>query len=433
MTQSNHEELPDETSAVTNFFRYVIPSIVSLLAISTASVVDGFFVGNFLGADALASVNLLMPYFALLFGIALMLAVGGSVKAGIYIGKKDFSSASSLFSQILLVVVALNIVIVPISLIFSDYLFKSLGAAPELYGLMQDYFGILCFAMVVQLACLVIYYFIRADNHPVLGMRALMLGAFVNIVLDALFIYGLDWGIQGAALATLIAQSVQLAYILSYFKLKNANLKLMWPKLDRSELGFSAFNGFSEFVNEISIGIVILVFHYLIYISLMVYYGIVDAMHVLLSRNFGAGRLDRVVVYMRLATASIAVLSVSLVVILHLFQSQIVGLFLDSEAGQARELAESFVDIVWPIFLFNGFNVLICAYLTSAEQAMHSTIIALLRSLLLPIVFVLALSFVLPGIGFIYAVPVAEAMTFLCALAFFIWFRPSVLNGRIAA
>ena len=77
---------PEKGAVVLTFFRFVIPSALSLLAISTASVVDGFFVGNYLGADALASVNLLMPYFALLFGIALMFAVGGSVKASIYIG-----------------------------------------------------------------------------------------------------------------------------------------------------------------------------------------------------------------------------------------------------------------------------------------------------------------------------------------------------------
>lgn len=446
MSKKLTDTFPDSGPVVATFFRFVIPSTLSLLAISTASVVDGFFVGNYLGAEALAAVNLLMPYFALLFGIALMFAVGGSVKASIYIGEKKYALASSLFSQIFFVVLAIAVLAVPLSLIFSEYLFAALGASPSLYPLMQSYFEVFCFVTIVQLTCLVMYYFIRADNKPELGMRALMLGAFINIALDALFIGKLGWGIEGAAWATLIAQVIQLFYISSYFFSGRNNLKLSWPIFNVKELSFSAFNGFSEFINEFSIGLVILVFHwvisrqsgvegiaafsvvnYLIYISLMVYYGIVDAMHVLLGHNFGAQRIDRVKAFMRIATISIATLSIMLVVILFIFEGQIVGFFLEDDAGEAQTLAQNYLHIIWPIFLFNGFNVLICAYLTSAEQALHSSIIAMLRSLILPIGFVLFLSLTLPDIGFLYAVPVAEALAFICALIFFVNYRPALL------
>lgn len=450
MSKNLIDTSPDTGPVVATFLRFVIPSTLSLLAISTASVVDGFFVGNYLGAKALAAVNLLMPYFALLFGIALMFAVGGSVKVSIYIGEKKYTSASSLFSQIFFVVLAIAVLAVPLSLIFSEYLFAALGASPSLYPLMQSYFEVFCFVTIVQLTCLVMYYFIRADNKPELGMRALMLGAFVNIILDALFIGNLGWGIEGAAWATLIAQVFQLFYISSYFFSGRNNLKLSWPIFKVKELGFSAFNGFSEFINEFSIGLVVLVFHwvisrqsgvegiaafsvvnYLIYISLMVYYGIIDAMHVLLGHNFGAQRIDRVKAFMRIAAMSIATLSIMLVVILHAFEGPIIGFFLEDDAEQAQQLAQNFLHIIWPIFLFNGFNVLICAYLTSAELALHSSIVAMLRSLILPIGFVLLLHMMFPEIDFLYAVPVAEALAFIFALIFFITYRPALLVKKI--
>ena len=446
MSKKSINTSADSGPVVATFFRFVIPSTLSLLAISTASVVDGFFVGNYLGAGALAAVNLLMPYFALLFGVALMFAVGGSVKASIYIGEKRYASASSLFSQVFFVVLALVVLAVPVSLIFSEYLFAALGAASSLYPLMHSYFEVFCFVMIVQLTCLVMYYFIRADNRPELGMRALMLGAFINVALDALFIGQLGWGIEGAAWATLIGQTIQLIYISSYFFSGRNNLKLSLPVFKIKELGFSAFNGFSEFINEFSIGLVILVFHwvisrqsgiegiaafsvvnYLIYISLMVYYGIIDAMHVLLGQNFGAQRLDRVKAFMRIAAVSIATLSIVLMVMLHVFEGPIIKFFLEDDAVQAQQLAQNFLHIIWPIFLFNGFNVLICAYLTSAEQAIHSSIVAMLRSLILPIGFVLLLSLILPGIGFLYAVPAAEALAFVFALIFFVNYRPAIL------
>ena len=169
------------------------------------------------------------------------------------------------------------------------------------------------------------------------------------------------------------------------------------------------------------------VVNYLIYISLMVYYGIIDAMHVLLGQNFGAQRLDRVKAFMRIAALSIAILSIVLVVILHVFEGPIIAFFLEDDAKKAQQLAQNFLHVIWPIFLFNGFNVLICAYLTSAEQAMHSSIIAMLRSLILPIGFALLLSIMLPDIGFLYAVPVAEALAFVFAFIFYINYRPALL------
>lgn len=445
------------------FFRYVIPSVLSLLAISTASVIDGFFVGNYLGADALAAVNVLMPYFSLLFGIALMLAVGGSVKAGIYIGQSEYEKASSIFSLTLLVVLALTIALIPVCLIFSDAIFTAMGASPDIFPLMSDYFDILVFAMVIQLTTLVLYYFVRADDFPDLGMQALLTGAFTNIVLDALFIYVFEWGIGGAAWATLLAQVVQMLVILRYFLLEKSSaeigtekspkrhLSLIKPKSSFAEIRGACFNGFSEFINEISVGLVILVLHwiinrqsgtegiaafsvinYLIFISLMVYYGIVDAMHGLLSQNFGAGQRLRISKFMALAGSSIALLSVLLVAVLHLFQAEIIEFFLDDEALSAKALAADFVLLIWPLFLFNGFNVLVCAYLTSAEKALHSSALALSRSLVLPIALAIVITMIYGGNYFIYALPLAEVITFVFAVFCLYYYRPKRLMETVS-
>jgi putative MATE family efflux protein len=444
-----HDDLaPTQGALLHTFFRYIIPSTLSLLAISTASVVDGFFMGHFIGSEALAAVNLLIPYFALLFGIALMLAVGGSVKASLAIGKADYTAASNIFSQIFHVVLLINIVVTPLSLFFSDTLFYGLGAPTELFVTMQTYFYILAFAMVVQLCCLVLYYFFRADNQPMLGMQALLLGAFTNIVLDVVFIYGLQWGIAGAAWATLIAQVVQLLFMLRYFYQPKAHLQLHKPIWHIHQVTSSAFNGLSEFINEISIGLVIFVFHwiiniqsgiqgiaafsavnYLIFISLMIYYGIVDAMHVLLSQNFGAGNYHRVRAFMIIAAICIATLSLIQVVALHLFQVSLLSLFLENDATTAKNLASFYLIAIWPLFLFNGFNVLTCAYLTSAEKAFHSSFIAILRSLLLPISFALVLYFIFGGHSYIYALPLAEATALVFAILFFIQHTPNKLRN----
>ncbi len=451
MTATHNDTAPIQGAIFSTFLRFVIPSTLSLLAISTASVVDGFFVGHFIGAEALAAVNLLAPYFSLLFGVALMLAVGGSVKASIALGKGDHRAASTIFSQILCFVLLLNLAVLPVSLFFSDELFTALGAPKALFPLMQAYFNILAITMVVQLCGLVLYYFFRADNQPILGMHALLLGAASNIVLDVIFIYGLGWGITGAAWATLIAQVVQLVFILRYFALTDKKLNLKKPVWDFRQIGRCSFNGLSEFINEFSIGLVILVFHwiislqsgvqgiaafsainYLIYISLMIYYGIIDAMHVLLSQNFGASNRQRVCRFMLYAATCIGVLSLLQVFALHFFQTTLVTLFLSEAADIAKNLTTIYINIIWPLFVFNGFNVLVCAYLTSAEKAWHSSFLAISRSLVLPIAFALALNILFGGHYYIYALPLAEAITFIFAIIFFLNYTPAKLLGAKA-
>ena len=99
----------------TTFFYYVLPSIIGLVAITSANLVDGIFVGNAVGSNALAAITLMIPYFTLLISVALMLAIGGSVSAGKSIGEGNTKSASSIFSQSLIATVLINIVFALIS------------------------------------------------------------------------------------------------------------------------------------------------------------------------------------------------------------------------------------------------------------------------------------------------------------------------------
>src|SRR5690554_6790582 len=89
------------------FFRYALPSVAGLLALTTANIVDGIFIGNFAGADALAALNLLIPWFTFLFGMALALAIGGTVRAGRYLGEGRTEAASAIFSKCLMATLAL--------------------------------------------------------------------------------------------------------------------------------------------------------------------------------------------------------------------------------------------------------------------------------------------------------------------------------------
>ncbi|MBO6851790.1 MAG: multidrug transporter MatE, partial [Marinobacter sp.] len=151
------------------FFRYALPSVAGLLALTTANIVDGIFIGNFAGADALAALNLLIPYFTFLFGMALALAIGGTVRAGKYLGEGKPEAASAVFSKCLIATFTLALAATGLCLLFHESLYRLLGASPELYPLMSEYFLVIIWVMVVQLVAMVLYYFIRVDGLPVLA------------------------------------------------------------------------------------------------------------------------------------------------------------------------------------------------------------------------------------------------------------------------
>lgn len=435
------------------FFRYALPSVAGLLALTTANIVDGIFIGNFAGADALAALNLLIPWFTLLFGMALALAIGGTVRAGRYLGEGRPDAASAIFSKCLMATLALALTGALIGLAFHESVYRLLGASPQIYPLMSEYFLVIIWVLIPQLVTVVLYYFVRVDGFPGLATAALVAGAAANILLDALLVGYLGYGLRGAAVATGLAQILQLGVLAIYFFRPGRRLVFRLRQSNWQEIPQAFTNGISEWINELSVGLVMLlinwllittqgvagvaaftVVNYLIFLSLMTFYGISDAMHVLISHNLGAGNPERIRRFMGCGAAVILSLSLSLVGTVWLLGNQVVRLFLDTAADPATaELADRFLTILWPLFLVNGLNVLLSVYLTAMHQPLPSALVAFSRSLVLPALLLIGIAQFAPEWPLLVALPLAEWLTFGLALALFLRFRPQKLIPAQAA
>lgn len=420
---------------LSTFIRFAIPSVLGLLAITTASIVDGIFIGQFVSSEGLAAITLLIPFFTLVFAIALMLSIGGAVRAGHYLGQSKVQAASAVFSKCLISMFVLSLLFMSTSFVLDRQILNLLGATEELITLVLPYFHIICGVLVLQVTSMILYYFVRLDNYQTLGTFALIAGAMINILLDALFIIGWEMGLQGAALATLVAQVVQMLILCSYFLGKNRRLSLILRPGNWSETGKIAYNGLSEFVNELSGGLVILlmnwllityqgvsglaafaVINYLIFISLMIYYGIADALHLLISQNHGAAKTKRIRDFLLTAMVIVLGLSLSIVCVLLLYPDALIQLFLQDGALESQQLSAQFIILVWPLFVVNGLNVTLSVYLTAMQKPLPSMAVALSRGLILPVVLLLLFAIWLPDKQFLVALPLAEWMTFILAL-----------------
>jgi Na+-driven multidrug efflux pump len=419
-----------EGPIVRTLVEYAVPSLIALLAISTTSLVDGVFVGRFVGGDALAAVGLLVPYFTLLFGVALMLAVGGTVRAGRRLGADERGRASVIFASSLLGVLALGAVSAVAGSVFDETLFRMLRAPAGLVPPMRAYFEVIAWVLPLQLAGLVLYYFVRLDGRPRFATVAVACGAACNLALDAWFVAELGLGLQGAALATGIAQLVQAVALASHFAAGRGRLRLRLVWGGARELGAIALGGVSELVNEVSAGLVFLVFNFLmlerrgaegiaafsvvnyaIFVSLMVFYGVADALHPLVSQNLGAGRMARVRGFARAGLAGAAAFGALFFGALRSFSDGWAAVFLSSSSAPLLAEASKLLELVSPLFLVNGLNVVTVVYFASIQRSLHAALLSMARTLVLPLTALLGFFFFLPEAPFVLALPCAEWLT----------------------
>ncbi|MDA7746870.1 MATE family efflux transporter [Psychromonas sp.] len=426
---------------ISTFFYYVLPSIIGLIAITTASLVDGVFVGNTIGADALAAITLLLPYFTLLISIALMVAIGGAVSAGKFIGEQDIVSASKVFSQSLIAIVCITSILAILSLFFESQLFRVLNIPDNMVELVKDYFSVIRWVFILQLLTMVLYYFVRADGHLKLATTALVVGAMINIVLDAWFILSLEMGLVGAAYATAIAQLIQFFILAHYFLSPKKTLTFSLTADNWRLFLRSAYNGISEFINELSVGLLFLllnvllisrlgidgvaaftVVNYFIFLSVMLCYGIADALHLLVSQNFGAKNILRMQQFLITAICTTFALGGVIIFVILIWQQTAISWFLSNDADHVSTITSQLILLIWPLFVVNGLNIILSCYLTAIHQPKASAIIALSRGLIFPISLLLICYFIFAEsevkFSFLIALPIAEWFAFFIA----IWF-----------
>mgnify|MGYP000728302883 CR=1 FL=1 len=419
--------------ALPTFLRYVGASTLGLLALTSAAVVDGLMVGKWLGADALAAVNLLIPFWVLLFGSVLMLAIGASVVAGHYLGAGRRESASRVFSACVRLALVFGVAVTALGLVFGDGLLYWLAVPEALHPLVKPYFKLVLLGQAPQCVAVVLYYFLRVSGEPRRASRALVLGALVNILLDVLGLAVLGWDLRAAAGATVAAQLTQCLVLLHLLRSGRTSLRwrpgwLSWRRL-RTFCG----NGFSEFLNEVSAGVVLFVvhwllaltggvaavsgfalIHYALLLNVMLACAVAEVVHVLASQNLGAGQPVRARRFRDYGLGLAAVQGLLLWTLAMLGAPALSGWFF--EGAEAANYAAQFWPVIAPVFLLTGFNLVLSAWFTGCRQPRRSALLAMARSLVFPLMFLAVLFPWRDRVSFLWALPLAELLALAVAL-----------------
>lgn len=417
------------------FLSYALPSALAMFISSLYTVIDGIFVGQGVGDLALAAVNVVIPLTIMLFGMATMFAVGGGALISKNFGSKDIENANLMFHQVFKFLLIISVLISITFVIFAGPIVKGLGATPDLYEPAKTYlrfYSLFCIPNIIGIA---LNSFIRNDGNPKLAMIATFSGAITNIVLDYLFIFPLQLGLFGAAMATGLGQVVTVCIILIHFIRQQGQLRFGNVKLDFQIIKEFSSIGFPSFFAEAAFSIIIYltnialvktvgeagmttysIINYLttpIYLLLL---GLAFGAQPLVSYHFGAKEQQPMMKYYRLTNQTNYLINLIFIAICYFFGRPIINIF--TQDPTIIEMAYVGLNIVNAAFILIGLNLNTTIYYQAIETPKYSNIICACRSIIfLPIVlFMLTNLFGLYGIW--SALLVSEFLTYLCFLIF---------------
>lgn len=433
-------------SPVKVFFYYCLPSILGMLAISSAGAIDAIFVGNFAGSSSLAAINLVFPYYSILFGFGVMVVSGSSVRCGKYMGEGNPKFASAIFTRTMIALILSCIVIMLLGSLFPENIVRLLGANDALTPDASLYLAIISLFVLVFIGAYALAVFVRIDGRPMLSSISMIAGALCNVILDWWLVMELDMGVRGAAYATGGSQLINLIILLPHFFSRKSDLKFRLDVGYWKEIWSACHNGLSELTNELSMGLVLLMFNWLIihrlgvpgiaaftvinyttWFGLMIAYGISESMLPIISTNLGARSAKRIWHFLLFANAGVVGVGITFFVVFTIFPEKLIGLFLQPDEFETIQIALSFTGIIKWAFFFSGINIILSAYFTAMHRPMESVFVALSRSLILPVLALTTLPLIFGNDGIYAAFPFAEAVTFFLALYLFFKNRPNKL------
>ncbi len=390
--------------------QYSIPAIIAMVLTSLITVVDGYFIGNYVGEQGIAAVNLGLPVIYLFLSVGLMVSVGGVAIAGMALGAGDMEACGQVFRQTIVTTVVAAVMTGLLVALFFEPVLDVLGAKGLVREYFRTYYGILLLELVVMVVNSSFGMFIRGEGDPQYYMKVNVVSVLTNIALDYIFAAVLRAGIAGIASASLISALVSLGLILYFFLKKAKVYRLGRFSFSLDVLRRTLFNGSSEFIGEMSTGIAMFAYNYVImrrigvsgvtaftivgyvsYVFGMIVIGFGQGASPLVSFSYGAGEHGLAGRLRRRTNGMVCAIGAAVFVVMGLLSEWYSGLFVKNDA--IRGMVQSGMMIFMVSFFFSGINAVTSFYFTSIGKSLESAVISLSRGL----VVLLACIFVLPA------------------------------------
>lgn len=422
---------------------YALPSVLSMVVNALYNIVDQIFIGRGVGYLGNGATNVILPFTILGIALGLLFGDGGAAYLSLQLGRGEKAQASKGVANAMVGQIVTGIALCVVLLVFLKPICILFGATENILPYALDYGWIIALGMPIVVFSSGMAGIIRADGSPKISMLGLMLGCIINIVLDAVFVLVLGWGVAGAAVATIIGQYVNGALFIWYqWHYKNVELHRDYFKVKFSVLEKVMGLGISSFITQIAVVVVIVVINRLLVyygglskygedipitalgvtmkinnILIGIFTGIATGCQPIIGFNYGAGKTDRSKQTLFQAVIIASICAAVATACFQLFPMPIVSIF-GSESELYNEFAVKCLRIFLMLCIFDGFNNVAAVFFQAIGKPGRAAVSTLLRQTIFLIPPACIFGAIWGVEGILYAGPFAAAASAL--MIFFI-------------
>lgn len=421
--------------------RYSVPTALTLLVNYLYNIVDQIFVGQGVGITGMAATNVAFPLTIVSMAVALMIGDGCAANINLYLGRKDQDAADRSISHTVTLLLGAGVLVALLGSLFARRIVLLFGATSTSFQAALDYTRVIVLGLPFLMFCSALTAIIRADGNPKFAMKAMMLGAAINLVLDPLFIFGFHMGVVGAGIATVIGEVASGLLCLSRLRhMQTVRIRKEWLLPTPSVFLQILRLGFPSFLTQIMTAVVQVTMNNLmkhcgaattfgsdvalsVYGALMKIYQIAHAMFVGVSSatqpingyNFGAKQFRRVRDTYKTASSIALLVSAGWFAVYQLFPRAIGSLFVSGDQVYLNACGVIFRLYMMGFFVY-GLHMTTTSFFQSIGQPLKALSLPLVRQavVLIPLALLLSRQFGLNGA--LLAVPTADAISFLLSL-----------------
>lgn len=414
-----------------------IPAAVGFLVMSIYMIVDTIFVGHWVGSMGIAAITVVLPITFLIASIGMSIGIGGASVISRALGAEDEEHAQKVFGNQITLNMSIATFFVILGMFFEEELLLLFGAQGAIMPFAKAYFKIILLGVPFLSWAMMSNHVIRAEGFPKIAMNVMLLPAILNLILDPIFIYVLEWGIEGAAWATIFSYFISASYTLWFFVKGKSDLRIKTKTLklnvtivkEIASLGFVSLarqgvisilsillnNSLYTYGSEVYVSVYGIINRVMMF-SMFPITGITQGFLPITSYNYGANKFDRVKEVIRKSILYGSVLAVLIYACILLFRVPIVQLF--SSEKEILAITPEAMSIVFMAMPFILIQLIGSSYYQAIGKAMPALLLTLSKQgfFLIPLVYILPKYWGIYGIW--YAFPIADILSTLITFVF---------------
>ena len=418
-------------------WKYALPAIIAMTATSLYNIVDSIYIGHGCGALALGALTVAKPFMDICAAFGSLVGVGASSLLAIYLGQKDYDRANRVLGNVIVMNIILSAIVMVVGLIWLDPILMAFGASEDTLLYAREYMEIILYGNILTHIYFGLNAMLRSAGHPRFSMVATIVAVTINIILDPIFIFGLDMGVRGAALATVISQAVAVVWQLTKFMDKNELVRFhrgIW-RLNRHITTRALAIGMSPFLYNIAHCFVVIiinnqlktfggdmaiasygVINRLTFVFAMMVMGLNQGMQPISGYNYGAKQYDRMLKSFYLTCAYATGVMAIIFILGECFPRVVTEVFTHDPV--LIDLTIKPMRIICSTMLIIGFQMVTGNLFTSIGKAGKAIFLSLTRQVLylIPLVLWMPTIFAEPIDGVWWSIPVSDTISAITAV-----------------